>query len=322
MKPLRKTRGFTLIETLIVIVIIAVVSTVGFQAFRDLRMRANQAASTTNLRQIAAANLLYAADHFSYCPFGDPTNRIRWHGGRDSAGGPFDPEKGYLSEYLGQSRRVGICPQLAPMLTDESSWEDGSGGYGYNDTYIGSMPGASFQANRPANVPRPDRTLMFATTALAKSSGLQEYPGAASWRSVTHRGTLGGSLQPTVHFRFNGKALIAWCDGHITEERPSDARDDKLSMAATTKPPTSASAAQRKTTAGGIRRTKPGLLKLTVSPVNVASARESHRQRTFAAPPSSRVGRPLTFSLLHFRSSARPSSRRRLFCFSHPFFRS
>jgi prepilin-type N-terminal cleavage/methylation domain-containing protein/prepilin-type processing-associated H-X9-DG protein len=221
MKSRRKSSGFTLIETLIAISIIAAISMIGFQGFKDLRMRANQAASTTNLRQLAAANLLYTADHLSYCPFGDSLNRTRWHGGRDSAAGSFDPEKGYLAEYLGQSRRVGTCPQLAPMLTDAKSWEDGSGGYGYNDTYIGAMPGASFQPNRPANVPRPDRTLMFATTAFAKGSGLQEYPSAAAWRSVNQRGTLGGSLQPSVHFRFNGRALVAWCDGHITEEQPS-----------------------------------------------------------------------------------------------------
>lgn len=217
MNALGKNRGFTLIETLIVVSIIGVLSMIGFQAFKVMRMRANQVVSSTNLRQLAAANLLYASEHQTYCPTGDPPNRIRWHGGREDSTGRFDPEKGFLADYLGHSRRVGVCPQLAGMLSDTSSWEVGSGGYGYNSTYIGGMPGASFQPNRPANVSRPDRTLMFASTAFAKGSGLQEYPSAEPRRSVTPRWTLADSLQPSVHFRFNGKALIAWCDGHISE---------------------------------------------------------------------------------------------------------
>jgi prepilin-type N-terminal cleavage/methylation domain-containing protein/prepilin-type processing-associated H-X9-DG protein len=222
MKPSRNTRGFTLIETLVVIAIVAGVSVVGFQGFQVGRLKANQAASAANLRQLAAANLLYAADHETYCPAGEPRNRIRWHGGRDSAGARFDPEKGFLAEYLGLSRRVGVCPEFSRHLSEDASWEEGSGGYGYNATYIGGIPGNSFQPNRPANVSRPDRTLMFATTAFAKSNGIQEYPFAEPRQSVNPRWELAGPLQPSVHFRFNGKALIAWCDGHVTEETRSD----------------------------------------------------------------------------------------------------
>ncbi len=32
---------------------------------------------------------------------------------------------------------------------------------------------------------------------------------------------LAGTLQPSVHFRANGKAVVAWCDWHITAERSS-----------------------------------------------------------------------------------------------------
>lgn len=221
MMPPRTSRGFTLIETLIVIAIIAGVAVVGFHGLQSGRLRANQAVSAANLRQLAAANLLYAADFQTYSPAGEPTNRIRWHGGRTSAGAQFDPEKGFLSEYLGHSRRVGICPEFSRHLTTAASWEEGSGGYGYNSTYIGGMPGASFLPNRPANVSNPGRTLMFATTAFAKSDGLQEYPFAEPRQSVNPRWETAGALQPSVHFRFNGRALIAWCDGHVTEEIPS-----------------------------------------------------------------------------------------------------
>jgi prepilin-type N-terminal cleavage/methylation domain-containing protein/prepilin-type processing-associated H-X9-DG protein len=223
MKILRKSRGFTLIEMLIVISIIVILGVLGFQGLRAGRLRANQVISASNLRQLAAANLLYASDFQTYSPAGEPKNRIRWHGGRSSASGPFDPEKGFLAEYLGLSRRVGICPEFSRHLAGEASWENGAGGYGYNATYIGGMPGASFQPNRPANVGNPGRTLMFATTALVKAGGIQEYPFAEPRESVNPRWETAGALQPSVHFRFNGRALIAWCDGHVTEEiRSSD----------------------------------------------------------------------------------------------------
>jgi prepilin-type N-terminal cleavage/methylation domain-containing protein/prepilin-type processing-associated H-X9-DG protein len=216
MKSARKSRGFTLVETLIVIAVIVCVSVIGFHSVQAGRLRANQAVSASNLRQLAAANLLYASDFQTYCPAGNQL--LRWHGRRPGVGRPFDPENGILAEYLGRSRRVGICPEFSRHLTGDASWENGSGGYGYNATYIGGMPGSSFQPNRPANVGNPSRTLMFATTAFAKAEGLQEYPFADPRNSVNPRWEIADALQPSVHFRFNGNALIAWCDGHVTEE--------------------------------------------------------------------------------------------------------
>ncbi|MEO5917501.1 MAG: prepilin-type N-terminal cleavage/methylation domain-containing protein [Luteolibacter sp.] len=210
--------GFTLVELLVVVLIIAVLAVLGFQGYRVARLRANQIVSTTNLRQLATANLLYATDHSTYAPAGDPANLIRWHGGRASVTAKFDPAKGYLSEYLGESRSVGICPEFKEHLTGSDSWEEGSGGYGYNSIYIGGMPQDTFTPNRPAGVNNPARTLMFATTALAKAGGLQEYASADPPKEVFASWRLGGSLQPSVHFRFNGRALVAWCDGHISEE--------------------------------------------------------------------------------------------------------
>ena len=59
---------------------------------------------------------------------------------------------------------------------------------------------------------------MFATTAFARAEGLQEYPFAEPPYWVDANGNLQGSLQPSVHFRFGGFALVAWCDGHVTPE--------------------------------------------------------------------------------------------------------
>jgi prepilin-type N-terminal cleavage/methylation domain-containing protein len=213
-------RGFTLVELLVVIALIASLSILGFRGYSSFRTRANQAVSAGNLRQLAAANLLYAADHQTYCPVDlNGRNLIRWHGARTSTSEPFDPAKGLLSEYLGLSTTIGKCPQLEQMDTVSAFNETGAGGYGYNDTYIGAIPSEYLKPNRPANVTNPTRTLMFATTAFAVAGGIQEYASAAPPAWVDTNWRIRGSLQPSVHFRFNGNALIAWCDGHISTER-------------------------------------------------------------------------------------------------------
>lgn len=219
---LHSNRGFTLVEVLVVLVIIGTLTALTFQGVKAAKTQANKAVSTTNLRQLAAANLLYVADHQTYCPADlDGRNLIRWHGGRTSTSAPFDPAKGLLADYLGASRQVGKCPELEPMINASAFPEEGTGGYGYNDTYIGRIPSEYLKPNRPTNVPNPSRTLMFATTAFAVAGGIQEYSSAEPPNSVSPNWRILTKLQPSVHFRFNGTSLIAWCDGHVSQERPN-----------------------------------------------------------------------------------------------------
>lgn len=213
-----KRIGFTLLELMICVVIVAVLALVVFQGVAHARMRANQVASTSNLRNLVIANQGYVADHATFCPAREARNRIRWHGARTSSAGKFDPAKGFLSQYFGESDRVGICPEFRENVGAGDSFENGSGGYGYNAIYIGGTPADPFKPETPSNIPNPERTVMFATTALAKGKGLQEYPFAEPMRSVTPEGKLDYPMQPSVHFRFGGKALIAWCDGRVSAE--------------------------------------------------------------------------------------------------------
>ena len=60
---IRTTGGFTLVELLVVIVLMSALSALAFQGFSAAKTQANKAISAGNLRQLAAANLLYAADH-------------------------------------------------------------------------------------------------------------------------------------------------------------------------------------------------------------------------------------------------------------------
>jgi prepilin-type processing-associated H-X9-DG protein len=148
-------------------------------------------------------------------------NNLRWHGERGAVSERFDATKGPLAPYLGREARVKICPAFEKILKGSKSFENGSGGYGYNAVYVGGTPANPWEGERLANVPSPATTVMFADTGLTKPGGVQEYPYAEPPRAVKPSGKLAGALSPSVHFRHGGRANVAWCDGHVSSEAPS-----------------------------------------------------------------------------------------------------
>lgn len=226
MKHVRKKNGgFTLVEILVTLSVISILGLVVYKGGRSLIETARITQSMANLRSLAVANAGYQSDNGVFCPADDQYNMRRWHGARKSGSGKFDPAEGFLAPYLGKSRAVGICPLFKNIVGDEQSFESGTGGYGYNAVYIGGRPGSSFDrttklriSERITNVFSPERTVMFTTTAYAREGGLQEYPYCEPPFWDFGGGPSGERPSPTVNFRANGKALVAWCDGHVTAE--------------------------------------------------------------------------------------------------------
>lgn len=201
------------------IVIIAVLAAMIGAVLNVAHARADAAKCMGNLRQLVAANLTYAAENGGqFCPAQDPTNTIRWHGVRDQPRGKFDPTRGPLSPYLGANRQVKLCPALDRVLKGFHTFEEGTGGYGYNATYIGGNPVDPFTPARMASLQSPAAVVMFTDTAFPRPTGLQEYPYAEPWRWEDYKGRLRGELDPSVHFRHSGHANVAWCDGHVSAE--------------------------------------------------------------------------------------------------------
>ncbi|MEO0453307.1 MAG: prepilin-type N-terminal cleavage/methylation domain-containing protein [Verrucomicrobiota bacterium] len=214
--------AFTLIEILVTVTIVAILAALALPALQRALQAGHTAESMSNLRQLAAANLAYAADHDgSFCPAQSPDNLLRWHGRRSSSGSPFDPTDGFLSPYLGRSRRVTTCPLFTDFVDTSASWELGAGGYGYNSAYIGGSYHSYFRPERVSNIPRATTTIMFTTSAFPSGGEVQEYAYTEPFRWIDPSGNLAGSLQPSTHFRANGKALVAWCDGRVTAEAPN-----------------------------------------------------------------------------------------------------
>lgn len=224
----RRRHAFTLIELLTVLAIVGVLAGILIPVLGTMRRTAQQAVSTSNLRQLATATFAYIAEQRGlFPPAMSFDNNTRWHGARASSFAPFDPVKGYLGAYLGRDGSVKTCPAWSALALapDSESFETGAGGYGYNMAYLGGpipeTPKAPHRPARLANLPQPGRTVMFATTALARANGLQEYPFAEPPQWLNPGGGLEGENQPSVHFRFGGKALVVWCDGRVSAEKPN-----------------------------------------------------------------------------------------------------
>lgn len=216
--------GFTLTEVLVTLAVIAVLALVCYKTGTSAIRKAWIIQSSANLRSLATANMTYESEFGEFCPADDQYNVRRWHGARSSVSGEFDPAKGFLSPYLGESRTVNMCPLFKDMIKS-GSFETGTGGYGYNSTYIGGRPGKGNDSvtkiripEKRANIWDPSRTVMFTTTAYAVAGGIQEYASCEPPFWDYGGGPSGDRPSPTVHFRADGKAIVVWCDGHVSTE--------------------------------------------------------------------------------------------------------
>ena len=214
--------AFSLVELLVTMAAIGLLAAILVPALPAAKAAADAAVCRSNLRQLAAANLAYAADHGRYVAAAadiDGANSIRWHGVR--AGGAFDGSQGPLAPYLGgggASAWVRRCPGFRP---EAAGFEASCGGYGYNALGVGTelcRPGGGQSVGMPAGaVAHPAATVMFADAAYLKGSGAKAKLIEYSFVEPPQF-TNGQTPDPTIHFRHRGRANVAWADGHVTSE--------------------------------------------------------------------------------------------------------
>ncbi|MBL7215122.1 MAG: prepilin-type N-terminal cleavage/methylation domain-containing protein [Phycisphaerae bacterium] len=230
--------GFTLIELLVVIAVIAALLSVLVPSLAKAKQQCREVVCRSNIRQLALANLGYVMENNSEYVLAAPdifsgSNLKRWHGIRDNLDEMFDATRSPLASYLADGR-VKQCPQKVHFRNgDPWDWdfEQGCGGYGYNMTYIGSRVWADYTSDncaRPTRQPEvrsPASTLMFADAAMTKLDGDQPYYLEYSFAEPYYFVVGGqpkpswGQPSPSIHFRHDERANIAWCDGHVGTEQ-------------------------------------------------------------------------------------------------------
>lgn len=217
-----RARGtaFSIIELLTVISVIAILAALLLPVLARGKSAAQQVKCASDLRQLGLAGLMYwddnGGDAFRWRGASTNNGQIYWFGWLENGAEgtrQFDPAFGALYPYCG-AHGVEICPAFnytAKYLKLKAS--GASYGYGY-DLSLSSPEGQA-----PVNVLKATRPAQLAF--LADAAQVNNFQAPASPQNpMLEEFYYVSTNEPTVHFRHSGKANTAFCDGHVSAERP------------------------------------------------------------------------------------------------------
>ena len=203
------SKGFTLIEILIVVAIIGILAAILFPVFARARESARKTSCLSNLKQISMAWLIYSQDYDEKaCPsyyytdgFGEEHAwdfDLVW--GNYVDGNPESYSFGFLGPYA-KNGQIHSCPSFYGQ-----AWGRPYTGYAYNASYIGGDDLAGIPAANLAQISDPAGTVIFADGGYGNPVQGQNYLRAPSEPLF---------IAGKVDFRHNGAANVAYADGHV-----------------------------------------------------------------------------------------------------------
>lgn len=191
------TRGFTLVELLAVIAILAILSALLLPSAASYVRRGNIAKSASNLRQLGTLTNLYVAENNGRLPVYDFTNPdyswvLALH--RLAYGKDFPDFKPWET---GENLKGTIF--YSPMMQESEGTPLRS--YGINaNVRRNDIPASQDNRITLMQVSKPSKTLLYADTK--------------------HTSTVGGAQGMT--FRNDGKVIICFVDGHVEMREASE----------------------------------------------------------------------------------------------------
>jgi len=213
--------GFSLVELLVVIALLAVLAALLLPGLQRGRSSAQRAQCVSNLRQLGLATQMYWDDNNGACFRWESgaTNggRLYWFGWlQDGAEGQraYDPKPGALYPYL-RGHAVGLCPALNYSLARFKAKATGAAyGYGYNRFLSSPQSGPPMNIGKVRNA---SGTALFADAAQVNDfqpPASRDNPMLEEWYYIDTTANY-----PNGHFRHAQRANTSFCDAHVGPEQ-------------------------------------------------------------------------------------------------------
>jgi prepilin-type N-terminal cleavage/methylation domain-containing protein/prepilin-type processing-associated H-X9-DG protein len=209
------SRGFTLVEVLIVVAVIVIITAILLPVFARVRENGRKATCASNLKQLGLAWQMYADDSDGKpMPFANSVggNSQFWTGLvlRDSdENSGVERNTGLLHPWL-KNDQIYLCPSWAKDSSTSSFAEAGVQGYGYNSAVFRSQTDRdSNRIKHLAAIEKPAEMVVFAD-AVSISGIILGKPELISSLTISAP----SSFLPTFHGRHNGMGNVLWADGH------------------------------------------------------------------------------------------------------------
>jgi prepilin-type N-terminal cleavage/methylation domain-containing protein len=215
--------GFTLVELLVSIVVIAVLAVLLIQAAWKVYANSSLAISADNIRQLLVGSTQYLADHnYAFWPYKSTTaaGATWWFGfettqseyGTPDGKRTFDPSQGPLGGYVPKSTHPDPS-YFVGVSAFEPKYQNGYLGVGYNVLLGGGWTGTS-AVETYWQLGDPGQVVVFATSAQINNF---ESPASAAHPMVEEfygfdQGTA-NNQNPSIRFYYDGNAMVGYATG-------------------------------------------------------------------------------------------------------------